>query len=220
MILDLRKEKISQIVDKLDPLILKYYTDQGLSDYHKDMGTEHYKLFMSIGYQLGSCKILEIGTHHGNSAVALGSSILLGNKISITSYDICDMIKEQPKSFFELCDIKYRIANIFDDTEREKNKEEILNSDLIFIDIDPHEGILEYDMYIWLMDNNYQGLIMFDDIHLGLEHSANGYRKTEKSMQDFWNKIDDKYKLDITSIGHWSGTGLVSFNLKKYEILM
>ena len=31
-------------------------------------------------------------------------------------------------------------------------------------------------------------------------------------MKIFWNKIPDKYKLDITHIGHWSGTGLVSFN--------
>jgi len=26
---------------------------------------------------------------------------------------------------------------------------------------------------------------------------------TGNSMQQFWDKIDNKYKLDITDVGHW-----------------
>ena len=50
-------------------------------------------------------------------------------------------------------------------------------------------------------------------------HIANNYNPTTSKMSDFYNKIEDKYKIDLTSVGHWSGTGLVSFNFEKYTIL-
>jgi len=66
-----------------------------------------------------------------------------------------------------------------------------------------------------LFENNYEGIILFDDIFLEKGHTANNYDTTYQSMKIFWNKIPDKYKLDITHLGHWSGTGLVSFNTNK-----
>ena len=66
--------------------------------------------------------------------------------------------------------------------------------------------------YIKLKENNYKGIILYDEIKLGLGHSANGTRSTQHKMSDFWDKVDKIYKLDITNVGHWSGTGLVNFN--------
>ena len=83
-----------------------------------------------------------------------------------------------------------------------KNKDFILSHDIIFIDIDQHNGILEYEMYIWLKYNSYQGIIIYDDIKLGLNHSANGYQKTTHKMSDFWDKVDINEKIDITHLGH------------------
>ena len=60
-------------------------------------------------------------------------------------------------------------------------------------------------------------LILFDDIHLGPGHMG---ITSGNSMQQFWDKIDNQYKLDLTSVGHWSGTGLVSFCFDQYEICM
>tara|TARA_Y100000768_G_C23441236_1_gene435019 strand:+ start:107 stop:229 length:123 start_codon:yes stop_codon:yes gene_type:complete len=34
----------------------------------------------------------------------------------------------------------------------------------------------------------------------------------------FWENIEDKYKKDISHIGHWSGRGLISFNFDNIEI--
>jgi predicted O-methyltransferase YrrM len=220
MIIDLRIEKINDSVNKIGPLIETYYTSQGAQDYRNNPGIEHYKLLMSISTHLDGCRVLEIGTHHGNSGVALGSSSLLGSKIILDTYDIFDFLQSGPRDFFNQYGFNYQIKNILNPSDREKEKENILKSDLIFIDIDPHEGILEYEMYLWLKNNNFKGIIIFDDIHLGKGHSANGYRETQESMQTFWEKIEDEYKMDLTHLGHWSGTGLVSFNLKNHQILL
>jgi hypothetical protein len=57
---------------------------------------------------------------------------------------------------------------------------------------------------------------LFDDIHLDEGHMG---VYTGSSMKQFWSKIDDNIKIDLTSVGHWSGTGLVSFNFNNYTIL-
>jgi hypothetical protein len=45
--------------------------------------------------------------------------------------------------------------------------------------------------------------------------------KTGNSMEKtLWSNIEDKYKLDLTHVGHWSGTGLVSFQMDKYKIII
>ena len=31
-------------------------------------------------------------------------------------------------------------------------------------------------------------------------------------QNNFWNKVEDKYKYDVTKYGHWSGTGFIIFN--------
>lgn len=87
---------------------------------------------------------------------------------------------------------------------------------MIFIDIDPHEGLLEYDMYTWLKGNDYRGIIIFDDVHLAPGHMG---VTSGHSMREFWNKVDAKYKLDLTSVGHWTGTGLVRFHEEDHTIL-
>ena len=179
---------------------------------NKGWGKEHYKLFCGISSQLNNKKILEIGTHHGNSSVAFSYGKILGNNIYVKTYDIVDLVSENCKKFMDKYLIDFTIQNIFDSVYRENNKDEILSYDLIYIDIDPHDGILEYEMYCWLKNNYYQGIIIFDDIKLGLDHKANNYNKTTHKMSDFWNKIEDEYKIDISYLGHWSGTGLVYFN--------
>ena len=218
MKLNLKKDYLESLVIKYKEDLKAYFTHQGFVDANQNFGIEHYKLFMGISKQLKNINILEIGTHHGNSSVALAYGNLFGNNIKIDTYDISNLLQENPKRFFKDFNINYYLNNLFDDKIREENKNKILSYDIIFIDIDPHEGILEYEMFNWLQDNNYNGLIIFDDIHLGLGHTANNYRSTQHSMEDFWNKIDDKYKKDLTYIGHHSGTGLVCFDFNKHEL--
>lgn len=37
-------------------------------------------------------------------------------------------------------------------------------------------------------------------------------KKTTSNMIDFWNNIPNNYKIDLTKVGHWSGTRLVCFD--------
>ena len=145
---------------------------------------------------------------------------MVNNNNSIFTFDIQNFLQPECNSFFKKYNINYRLENIFDINVREKYKETLLSSSLIMIDIDPHNGILEYDMYNWLFTNNYQGIIIFDDIFLTKGTSANGYEVTTHNMIDFWNKIPNEYKLNLTNVGHWSGTGLVFFNKEKYDFVI
>ena len=260
MKLNFNKDYMESLIKNYELKLKDHFTSQGFIDSKQKFGTEHYKLFMAISMQLKNVSILEIGTHNGNSAIALSYGNFAGNNIKIDtydiidllqecsrnffnnsninyklenlfdinvreinkdkilSYDIIDLLQECSRNFFNKSNINYKLENLFDINVRETNKDKILSYDIIFIDIDPHEGILEYEMLNWLKDNKYEGLIIFDDIHLGLGHTANNYRTTEHSMNDFWGKINDEIKKDLTYIGHHSGTGMVCFNFDKHEI--
>jgi predicted O-methyltransferase YrrM len=208
--LDFRVDTIARTTKDL-------FTDCPQMHYFNDMpqapGKEHYWLLASLSIQLSNKSIIELGTHTGNSAYMLSyGNRKLKNNNKIITFDITD----KSKVLKDTVNVDYRIEDMFDPVIREKNRELLLTSDMIFIDIDPHEGIMEYDMYVWLKDNDYKGIIMFDDIHLGPGHMG---VTSGNSMTDFWNKVDARYKIDLTSVGHWSGTGLVCFNLEEKNIL-
>lgn len=212
MNLDLRRKTIDELTKDFiadNPRIAVY------GDVPKLPGDEHYFFLAALGMQMKNKKIIECGTHNGRSTYALYyGNKKLHNENHIITYDIHYFLAD---GIFNETTIEYKLENLFDKNVRELNKEHILSSDVIFIDIDPHEGVLEYEMYNWLKENDYQGLILLDDIHLQEGH-MNVF--TGNSMQKFWDKIEDKYKLDLTSVGHYSGTGIVCFHFENYSILM
>jgi hypothetical protein len=120
---------------------------------------------------------------------------------SIRTYDVVDKytVAEQPKNVTRL------LGNIFSAKEEPQY---LLDADFIFVDT-AHTGDFEWQVYEYLRTNNYKGFVIFDDIHWCNE------------MIEFWKKITDTIKYDITSIGHGlgmgplgaqSGTGLVDFS--------
>ena len=54
--------------------------------------------------------------------------------------------------------------------------------------------------FLFLKENNYRGFVICDDIWYFNEMRNN-----------FWYKIEDEFKYDLTDLGHWSGTGVVFF---------
>jgi len=157
-------------------------------------GKEHYKLLGYLSTLSDNAEIFDIGTCLGYSALALAHNPT--NKV--LSFDIT-RIGSLPSAD----NIKYYLENVLTPEGKEKWGKRILASPLIFFDIAPHEGFLEYEFYTWLKENNYQGLLVCDDIHYFKEMTEN-----------FWNKVDAKHKLDATNVGHWSGTGLIYFTEK------
>lgn len=170
-------------------------------EFHQSPGSQHYKLLAYLSTLFNNGIIIDIGTHRGASATALSYN----PTNTIYTFDIENRISDDFSSPKSIQNIVFNYTNIFSHDVRGSWKDRILSSNMIFLDIDPHDGVLEYEFYEWLKEQNYQGLLVLDDIW---------YFKGMRN--NFWYKIEGKYKEDITNLGHWSGTGVVQFN-KKYE---
>jgi predicted O-methyltransferase YrrM len=196
--IDLRKETVNSTL--FPQKVLNYLNDK-VEFVHWPPGKEHYKLLACISSQLSNAKILDLGTYLGHSAVAL--SINLSN--IVFSFDVGDYV-------FNKCrkkpNIRYFVYDLFNEDNREYNKDLILKSDLIFIDINPHDGNSEKDFYEWLKNNNYGGIVIWDDVYLN------------DRMKEFWKTIPNENKLDLTNIGHSTGTGLTFFDVRKYKFII
>jgi len=158
-------------------------------------GREHYRLLGYISTLYMDRDIFDIGTHTGCSAFALA----FNETNRIHSFDLCKKVSD-PK-ILSRSNISFNICNLLDAEERTPWLVRLVNSPIIFLDIDPHNGILEYQFYEFLRDQNYQGLLFCDDIHY-----------FQNMRNNFWSRIPDDHKCDITGYGHWSGTGIISFN--------
>jgi hypothetical protein len=174
---------------KVQPLLKDYALD------HDELfgvpGQQHYTLLAYLSSLVAGSTIIDIGTHRGASALSLSTC----EKTTIYSFDI------QRKVFLrDLPNVNYELADLWDDTVFEYWKPTIMNSSIILLDVDPHNGTMEYDFYLKLKKIGYQGLLVCDDIWYF------------KEMRDkFWHLIPSNEKVDITALGHWSGTGVISF---------
>lgn len=173
-------------------------------DYQKQAGIEHYKLLAYLSNQINSSIIFNIGTHQGLNAAALSSN----KNNAVFTFDFVDNISTEDKQLlWPNNNVIFSTDDLLDNNVRSKWKDMLLNSSIIFIDIDPHKGTREYNFYLWLKENNYKGILILDDIHYF------------KEMRDnLWHKIPSSEKYDATSVGHWSGTGFVTFNNQTIEI--
>jgi hypothetical protein len=161
------------------------------SEFKDVAGREHYKLLAYLSFQFSNRIILDIGTHKGASSLALSYN----PTNTIYSFDIQHLYPLP-----QVDKINYHRENLWDPSTRDRWESIILESAFIFMDIDPHEGTRELEFYQWLRDKNYQGFIVTDDIWYF------------KEMRDnFWYKIPSEHKIDVTEMGHWSGTGIIRF---------
>lgn len=155
---------------------------------------EHQKLCAYLSTKFNDTVIIDAGTSYGNSAIALSYNL----KNTIRTYDIAfndfDSFKERGNIIAVQKDIN---------TE---DKEVLLSSPLIMLDIDPHDGQQELVFTNILKQIGYEGYVLCDDIHIN------------SSMESWWNSIDlEKY--DLTDIGHHHGTGLICFGKVKVKIV-
>jgi hypothetical protein len=187
-----------EIIDSIDLSNHVKYVDwnvPNLQYFELNSGTEHYKLLAYFSKELNTDKpLLDIGTYFGFSAAALS----VGNK-KVISYDIYDWIPDDKYTVKKLLNVELRCMDCLDDMDT------LLDTDFICLDISPHDGLQEQVIFDALKKYKYKGLLFLDDIHLC------------KEMDDFWNRIDLP-KYDLSKYGHFSGSGLVVFDVNKFTI--
>lgn len=162
-----------------------------------DAGKEHYKLIAYIAQQLSSGFFVDIGTYFGFSAAALSVS----KDAKVVTYDVCDWIPDDDSvvSIKKKDNITMKLMNCVNDMD------EILKTDFIVLDIDPHDGVEETNILNALRSYGYKGVVLLDDINLN------------DDMKKFWTDIPEQ-KYDVSKYGHWSGTGLVVFDSSRFHI--
>ena len=185
-------------VDSVDLAPLERYVCWRDDDhvFCEEAGREHYRLLAYLGREMRCRELLDVGTCHGFSAVALSSDPA---KL-VRSFDVVDRIpcsrvtaRDRPNVVLRVGDgYMAELADITRDT------------DLVLIDID-HTGAAERELMAGLRAAGYRGLVLLDDIKLNDE------------MRRFWDEIPEA-KLDVSAVGHWSGTGLVVFDPSRFEV--
>jgi len=161
-------------------------------------GDRHYRLLSYIASNLTNKKILVTDGYKGFSSLALSYDLSLQN--TVHAFSRFDFFEQNIK---ERSNILYYEGDIMERRMQETWKSLILDCDIIFMDCSPHTGTNEYAFYEFLQQNLYSGILICDHIW------------SMKQMRDqFWYKIPDDYRYDLTLVGNHSGTGIVCFNSK------
>ena len=155
-------------------------------DWH-EAGQCEYRLYAHLSTLFKGTTILDVGSRTGGSALALSYN----EENQVISYDL----QEQGASSIKRDNITWKIQDFREDDTLDYDKISI-----IMIDVDPHDGKQEEEMFEFLEEKGWKGLVLLDDI---------GPQWPE--IEDFWNRITFP-KLDVSDVGHMSGTGAVSFD--------
>lgn len=151
---------------------------------------EHYKLLYYLTTLMENELILDLGTRDGLSALCLSHN----KKNNVITYDLNNKPEELLQYEHKLPNLTFKQMNVFDES-----LEVFKKSKLIFLDLDPHDGIQE-KRFMELMESiDYNGIIVADDI------------VWFPNMANWWANIKQR-KYDVTRFGHGSGTGLILFS--------
>ena len=186
----IRKRSIGIDKDVVRNLDISHLYNLALNqcDWH-EAGQCEYRLYAHLSTFFNNTTILDVGSRTGGSALALSYN----EKNHVISYDL----QEQGASNIKKDNITWKIQDFRNDDTLDYDRISI-----IMIDVDPHDGVQEEEMFLFLEEKEWQGLVLLDDI---------GPQWPE--IEDFWNRITFP-KLDVSDVGHMSGTGAVSFDSK------
>ncbi len=161
---------------------------------------EHYKLLAGFVQALEPKCIIEIGTYTGMSALALKQHLPLDG--TITTFDLRSW-KEDDRTILQEKDfengvLKQEIADLSLEKEQIRYQSLLQQADLIFIDA-THDGLLEKKILDNFQRISFRKLpyLILDDIRVW-------------TMLKMWREVSYP-KLDLTSFGHWSGTGIIEW---------
>lgn len=167
-----------------------------VTEFFEDAGKEHHRLLSYLTTFIEDGVIVDVLTQRGQNALALSYN----PSNTVHTFDTTSkMTDEQKQSKWQSRKIEYHQDNLWNANTRKKWRETLLSASLIFVDFDPHDGYLEYELYAWLKKNKFKGLLVYDDIYF------------DGMKENFWKKVPDSDKLDASPVGHFTGTGIIRF---------
>ena len=155
---------------------------------------EHYRLLLGIARTLTPGLAVEIGTFTGLGTVTLAQECERVVTFDIEPWDTFADTALRAADF-EGGRVEQRLGDLAQPTVFEVHREVLEAADLIFID-GPKDGVFEdaFTRLLLPVVHDSGALLVFDDIRV-------------MPMIRFWRELPLP-KLDLTSFGHWSGTGL------------
>jgi predicted O-methyltransferase YrrM len=161
---------------------------------------EHYHLLTAMCHLLKPTTVWEFGTDTGMSTVAFLEG--LGGSARIYTVDIDSWQSKQRPWLLADDFLSGRVTQVVSDMKAAdlfvRYRDSMAGTELVFVD-GPKDGFTEPAFLDLLATVPFRRspIIVFDDIRL-------------MNMVFIWRSIQ-RPKLDMTSFGHWSGTGLVDW---------
>ena len=157
-------------------------------------GEEHYCLLGHLSRSLAPGSVaVDIGTYWGHSALALA----VNPDVRVVTFDLVSR---------ELGRMPPNVDVVVGDVTSPEHADLLRRAALVVLDVDPHDGVQESQIYQHLKDVGFRGTLVCDDIRLN-----NG-------MRGFWAGI--RGGRDVTQHGHCTGTGLVDFSARGYKLCL
>lgn len=164
---------------------------------------EHYRLLAALVSCLRPKLVVEIGTATGMSALAMLATLPESAKLVTFDLEGWEGYSQYSGGILERSDfadgrLEQRLDDLSTPAGWRANAELLRSADLIFVDA-KHDGAQEREFLRGFDEVGLAGgpIVVFDDIRVW-------------GMVGFWQEIR-RPKLDLTSFGHWSGTGLVDY---------
>lgn len=162
---------------------------------------EHYYLLASLMLVLQPQQVVEIGTYTGLSALAMKKYLPSDGRIITFDIQPWNSLNETVLTQADFADqrLVQRLADLSDPSTFEQNRQLLEASDFIFVD-GPKDGRFEHALLELLQTLRFRSapIVMIDDTRLW-------------SMLRFWREAPLP-KLDLTSFGSWSGSGLMDMD--------
>ena len=180
-------EKIKNIDNKLKD-----------SRFYNTFPGSHYRILNGIVKFLNPKLVIEVGTYTGMGTFALSQN-LNGKIVSFDIIDYKNFETHLNDEFLKKNKFKQYLSDLSEKTEYDKHYQLLNNADIIFIDASK-DGKFEYKLLANMtnLKNKKNKILILDDIKF-------------MNMINLWNSIKSP-KMDIVSVGNWTGTGLVDIS--------
>jgi hypothetical protein len=178
----------------LDDLAIR----RNIPDYYNCWPGEHYRLLGGLMLALQPRTVIEIGTFTGLSAISMLKYLPTVGRLVTFDLEPWDGVEDTVLTKQDFADgrLTQHVADLGQADVFARHRELLASAEFIFID-GPKDNVFEYRFMELLRSIKFSTppILMFDDTRLW-------------SMLRFWRQLPYP-KMDLTSFGHWSGTGLV-----------